>query len=138
MEKVDNVSKEVENLLKAFNGSIKSIALLDFEARFLYVNEIFQHRCGYSKEELLGKKVTMLKSGKHDDAFYKALWDELNTNQIYQAVFTNKNKSGTLYCDEQTIIPIGEVGSSQNFLVVGKDISQTITSELNNMAYSEI
>ncbi len=138
MEKVDNISEEIAILLRAFNDSIKSIALLDYETRFLYVNDIFQHRCGYGKEELLGNKVSLLKSGQHDTEFYKQLWDRVNTNQMYQAVFTNKNKAGTFYHDEQTIIPIGEAGKEQHFLVVGKDISNAIASELNSMSYESI
>jgi PAS domain S-box-containing protein len=131
MKELKGLTKDLQAFISTFDHSIKSIALLDFKTRFLYINEMYQSRSGYNKKELLGKKVSMLKSGIHDNLFYEKLWKTLDQNEIYQANFTNKNKEGSLYSDEQTIIPIGEKGKSQHYLIIGKDISQSISDELN-------
>lgn len=132
MNEFESLSQDIQNMIEVFGRSIKSIALLDYKARYLYTNEMYQERSGYTKEELLGRKVSLLKSGIHGKDFYEKLWDTLEHNEVYHAKFTNKNKKGSYYSDEQMIIPIGEKGITQNYLIIGKDISQSISEELSN------
>ena len=117
---------------------MKDIAIIDSKSRFVYANESYLNRAGYDKEELLGQKVSILKSGYHDDSFYKELWSTLNNNKNFNAIFTNKNKNGTLYHEEQTIIPIGEMSDYQNFLVIGVDSTSTIIQELDSLCLQDI
>lgn len=133
-----DIPKEALLIKELFESSMKDIAILDSNARFLYMNESYLNRTGYSKKELLGKKASILKSGFHDDSFYDALWKALKTHNNFNAVFTNKNKNGVLYHEEQTIIPIGQTEDSQTFLVVGTDCCSVINDELNALCVQDI
>lgn len=128
-----NIPNEIMVMNQLFENSIKDIAVIDNNSIFLYANESYLNRTGYTKVELLGKKASILKSGFHDKEFYDDLWKTLNSNKNFTAIFTNKNKNGSLYYEEQTIITIAESGESQSFLVIGVDSCDTITSELNSL-----
>lgn len=125
-------------IIELFENSIKDIAILDKDANFIYANESYLNRTGYTKEELIGQNAAILKSGKHNTVFYKNLWTSLSNNQNFNAVFTNKNKNGTLYYEEQIIIPITEVGEEQTYLVIGKDSSSEIVEQLNSICQQDI
>lgn len=131
-------TKDIELFLQLFNNSIKDIAIIDEECRFVYANQSYLDRTGYDKDELIGKRANILKSGYHDDSFYKKLWDNLNANKNFNAIFTNKNKNGTLYYEEQTIIPMGEVGENKHYLVIGVDSACDIADQLNNLCMQDI
>lgn len=125
-------------IIELFNNSIKDIAILDKDANFIYANESYLNRTGYTCEELMGQNVRILKSGKHNEKFYDNLWNTLEQNKNFNAIFTNKNKSGTLYYEEQVIIPITEEGEDQHYLVIGADSSSEIMNQLSSLCQEDI
>ena len=57
-----------------------------------YVNPAFEASTGYSRAEAIGKKPSIVKSGQHDSAFYKNLWQTILGGEVFRDVFVNRAK----------------------------------------------
>jgi len=116
-----------------------SILITDKKSKIIYVNNCFLDTTGYSKDEVIGKNASILKSGKMSKEFYENLRKKLNNGEIWQGKFINKNKKGALYTEETTIIPIGINKVIEAYVAVKEDISQELRSkqEIEELAYCD-
>ncbi len=72
------------------------------------VNKAFTQITGYSAAEAIGQTARLLHSGRHDDAFYAAMWEELQRTGTWQGEIWNKRKSGEVYAEWLTITAVQE------------------------------
>ncbi|MEJ2722206.1 MAG: SpoIIE family protein phosphatase, partial [bacterium] len=94
------------------------------------LNPSFERVTGYLEKELIGKTPRILKSGKHDKAFYKNMWDRILTGESYTGVVVNRKKNGELFYEMKTVTPIrDEDGEITAFLSIGKDITELKLAE---------
>ncbi|MRA52774.1 PAS domain-containing protein, partial [Escherichia coli] len=56
-----------------FDATQEGVLVTDAEQRIVHVNPAFSRITGYSSEEILGQHPGLLKSGRHDTAFYQSL-----------------------------------------------------------------
>ncbi|MDM8565649.1 PAS domain S-box protein [Candidatus Halobeggiatoa sp. HSG11] len=103
----------------------ESVFVTDIEGNIQWVNSAFTSIFGYSAEEAIGKKTSLLKSEQHDQAFYKRLWDTIKTGQVWREEIVNKSKSGQLINCEMIIKPIL---NAQGIITHFIGIEQNITS----------
>jgi len=75
----------------------EGIIITDANSNVIKVNQAFQKITGYSSEDLLGKKPSMLKSGKHDRKFYIAMWESINSTGSWQGEIWDRRKNGEIY-----------------------------------------
>ncbi len=61
------------------------------------VNEQFCRISGYSREELVGQRHSMLNSGFHSRDFWKEMYATLSKGGIWRAEVRNKRKDGSYY-----------------------------------------
>ena len=84
------------------------IAAVAFQARdgmvvtdaagvILQVNQAFMQVTGYSDEELVGKTLAVLNSGKHDAIFYRNLWEAIKREGRWEGRIWNRRKDGGIY-----------------------------------------
>lgn len=124
------LEEKSEVLISAFDASGDAIFITNKDAKIEFVNESFVRLTGFSRPELLGSKPSILKSGLHDDNFYKNLWQTILKGKTFRAVFINKNKKGQRYHQEQTITPIFNKSAEITYFVsISKDITQRIEEE---------
>ena len=89
-----------------------------------WVNPAFTRLTGYTAEEACGQNPRMLKSGHHDQAFYAALWETIQSGQVWHGETINRRKDGTLYTEEQTIAPVVDsAGQITHFIAIKHDIT---------------
>lgn len=123
-ERIKN-EQVVRNLLNAVEHAADCVIITDTSGKIQYVNNAFEYTTGYVKEEVLGKTPNILKSGKHDDAFYKELWLTILSGHVYRGEFINKKKNGELFVDDRTIAPVMDVnGIISHFVSTGRDVSE--------------
>ncbi|MBN1318728.1 MAG: SpoIIE family protein phosphatase, partial [Anaerolineales bacterium] len=80
---------------------------------------------GYTLEEAVGNTPRLLKSGHHDDAFYRDLWERISSGNHFRATVLNKKRDGTLFWVEQTITPlIDNENQITHYVSVIKDITE--------------
>ncbi|QEP42519.1 EAL domain-containing protein [Ectothiorhodospiraceae bacterium BW-2] len=88
---------------KVFERSTESIVVTDADNRILTVNDNFTTVTGYSREEAIGQTTALLKSGRHDHAFYESMYLALTHHEQWQGEIWNRRKNGELYLEWLTI-----------------------------------
>jgi len=124
------IEKERERLIAAIEQVDQTVFITNTEGSILYANPAFEKTTGYTREEAFGKNPTILKSNKHDDAFYKNMWDTLKRGEAWSSQIINRKKDGTLYTEEATISPVRDTsGTIINYVAVKRDITHQIEME---------
>jgi diguanylate cyclase (GGDEF)-like protein/PAS domain S-box-containing protein len=95
---------------RIFDHSEEAIMITDAQERILSVNSAFARITGYEPEEAIGETPRKFRSGRHDAAFYTALWDELKSTGHWQGELWDRRKDGEIY---PKWISIGSVRNPQ-------------------------
>lgn len=91
-------SQEFKRLFgEAFAGINQGVMITDANLRIERVNQAFTDVLGYTFDEVVGKTPTILCSGLQDPAFYKRMWDEINTHGHWRGELWNKRKNGEIF-----------------------------------------
>jgi diguanylate cyclase (GGDEF)-like protein/PAS domain S-box-containing protein len=121
-----------EWLLKtlAMDSAANGIVITDTRGIIESVNPAVTRMTGYSNEELVGQHTRLLKSGKHDETFYKQLWNTILDGRTWFGEITNRRKDGTLYYEEQHITPVlDDDGAIAHFIAIKQDVTARRTAE---------
>lgn len=126
--------KETEShlmlLSSAVEGAAESIVITDNQGVIRYVNPAFEKITGYSRKEARGANPRILKSGKHEDEFYRNLWDTVTGGEIWSGTLINRRKDGILYHEEATIFPVRDAcGMVTHYTKVAHDATEKIQLE---------
>lgn len=106
------------------------VIITDRNGDIEYVNPAFETTTGYSSDDAVGKKPSLLKSGRHGDVFYRDLWNSILNGNDFRYVFINKKKGGELFYTQQTITPLrDQEGEIRHFVSTAKDVTDQIRSE---------
>ncbi|MBS4099537.1 MAG: PAS domain S-box protein [Sulfuricella sp.] len=110
---------------KIFENSVEGIVITDENALILAVNPAFSTITGYSPAEVLGKTPALLKSGKHDAAFYQAMWAALSEEGKWSGEIWNKRKSGDIILEWLTITSVRDAhGHPRQYTGMFSDITE--------------
>ncbi len=132
LNRVVHVSRDItervkmqEQILALYSATEQSpvgVVITDLTGKIEYVNHQFTKMTQYNSEEVLGKTLSILKSGKHPAEFYKELWHTILTGKVWQGSICNKKKGGGLYWESQSISPIkNQKGQITQFVAVKID-----------------
>jgi diguanylate cyclase (GGDEF)-like protein/PAS domain S-box-containing protein len=107
------------------NNTLDGIVVTDPQGIIQQVNPSFTSITGYTKEEALGKTPRILKSDRHDQAFYKHMWDSLVTKGSWEGEIWNRRKNGETYPEWLSITAIKDAqGETTHYVGVFHDISE--------------
>jgi PAS domain S-box-containing protein len=121
---------ERERLLAAIQQAGESIFITDAKGAIQYVNPAFEAITGYKPQEVIGRFPSLLKSGKHDRAFYVDLWQTIARGKTWKGRIVNRRKDGSEYTEATTISPVRDAaGTIVNYVAVKRDISTTLLLE---------
>jgi diguanylate cyclase (GGDEF)-like protein/PAS domain S-box-containing protein len=94
------------------------------------VNPAFTRITGYAAAEVVGRDPRLLNSGRHDGAFYRAMWRALSATGRWQGEVWNRRKNGEVFPEWLSIAvlknPQGEV---TRYVAVFSDISRRKNDE---------
>ncbi|MFK2821968.1 PAS domain S-box protein [Arcobacter sp. YIC-80] len=108
-----------------YENTKEGIFITDLETRFLSVNKAFEDITGYKEEEVLHKKVKILKSNKHSKAFYNNLWSSIKSKGSWEGEITNRNKKGELFHQWVTINTVYDENNKPiNYISVFTDFTK--------------
>lgn len=128
--KEETTFAEDQQLMKLQNNALaataNAVVITDAEGAIVWVNRAFSKYTGYALEEAVGGQPgSLLKSGKHDAAFYSNMWETIRRGDIWQGEIINRRKDGTLYPEEMTITPMfNEVGVITHYIAIKQDVSE--------------
>jgi diguanylate cyclase (GGDEF)-like protein/PAS domain S-box-containing protein len=115
----------------ALNAAANAIAITDIDSKIEWVNRAFGKLTGYDAAEAIGRYPRdMIKSGKHDRAYYEELWQTITSGKVWHGEIVNRRKDGSLYHEEMTITPVAnEQGEITHFVAVKQDITDRVKAE---------
>jgi PAS domain S-box-containing protein len=111
-------------LSAAVEQSPSHIIITNTEGVIEYVNCRFTEVTGYTAEEAIGNKPSILKSGYHPREFYAHIWETLNSGLVWRGELLNRKKNGENYWEAASISPLkNSEGKITHFISVKEDIS---------------
>ena len=105
--------------------SAQSMFVTDAQGFFIHINQAFSDISGYCISDLINKKPSILKSGYHNEDYYKEMWRNINTTGTWSGEIWNKKKNGEIYLQLVNILAVvDESGVVSNYVANYTDISQ--------------
>lgn len=132
---------KMRKLSSALQQTGDAIAITDQNGIVEFVNPSFERITGYSSREIIGKSLCVLRSDKHDDAFFENLWKTISRGQVVNDIFINRKKDGSLYYEEKSISPLkDEQGNITHYISSGRDISERMETQerLHYLAHHDV
>jgi PAS domain S-box-containing protein len=121
------VEKERGLLATAIEQAAESVIISARPGTIQYVNPAFEQLSGFTRKEIVGKNFRILKSDRHDESFYKEMWDVISSGEIWSGHITNRMKDNTLCEFETKISPVRDSsGEVVNFVSVSRDVTQEV------------
>jgi diguanylate cyclase (GGDEF)-like protein/PAS domain S-box-containing protein len=134
--------KQFEQKLK-FSATVchaigEAIMVADASNHIVAINPAFTQLTGYTEQEAIGRSTKLLKSGRHDIAFYRDMWHKLEKTGRWQGEVWNRRKNGEEYFEWLMINTIYDsAGEVHQRIAIFSDITnqklaeQTIWKQAN-------
>ncbi len=139
-ERIESVQREseqlradaVQSLLQstALETAANAVLITDRAGRILWVNPAFTRLTGHPADKAIGNTPRILKSGRHDLAFYRQFWDTILSGQTWRGEFTNRRRDGTVYYDLHTVTPVRNASAEiTHFVGIMDDVTERKRAE---------
>ncbi len=122
----DRIETEEKLRLAAsvFTHTSDAITITRSDGTIIDVNEAFTRITGYSRDEALGQRPNLLSSGRHNKAFYKAMWRDLLDKGHWHGEIWNRRKNGEVFAEMLTINAVrGNHGVVEQYVALFSDIT---------------
>ncbi|MDD5390046.1 MAG: PAS domain S-box protein [Gallionellaceae bacterium] len=133
--------EKVRQAAVVFDNAQEGIIVTDRNARILAVNPAFCEITGYSEAEVLGKTPGSFKSGRHDAAFYQAMWGKLIETGRWQGEVWDRRRDGEVYPKWLSISAVRDAnGQTLRYVALFADITHLKESEarLEHLAHFDV
>lgn len=121
----------------AFESKV-AMLVTDSNKSILRVNKAFTDISGYTAEEVHGQTPRILKSDRHDDAFYAAMWNSVNNTGGWEGEIWNRRKNGQVYPEHIVISTVTNTdGIVTNYVASLNDVTQekAAADKIKNLAF---
>lgn len=98
------IDKKYQELHSQIDDNVIKVET-DLEGIITYASKPFCKISGYSHKELLGRNVNLLKHSNISSVFFEKLWNELQTNKIWEGEIKNQDRYGNSYWIKGVIFP---------------------------------
>ncbi len=112
-------------LAQALEHSGSSIIITNTSAVIEYVNAAFCTLTGYERSEVIGKKTSILNSGRQSSMFYQKLWQEIGSGKVWHRELVNRRKDGSNCPVLMSIAPIlNQYNQITHYIASQEDMSE--------------
>jgi diguanylate cyclase (GGDEF)-like protein/PAS domain S-box-containing protein len=143
-EDITQRKRSEESLLlaeKVFSNSGQAILITDPDGTIVSVNPAFTEITGYASAEALGQNPHMFSSGRHDKAFFAAMWGELKRSGIWTGEVWDRRKNGEIFPKWLTINAVVDASSGEitHYVAIFSDITERKENEarIEHLAYHD-
>jgi diguanylate cyclase (GGDEF)-like protein/PAS domain S-box-containing protein len=121
---------ELLRLSQAIEQSPASVIITGLDGRIEYVNHAFEQLSGYTREEVLGQKPALLRSGRTPPETYAALWAALSAGRNWTGELVNRHRDGREYVQTMNMAPVRDgQGQVTHYLAVQMDVTAQRNAE---------
>ncbi len=114
----------------AFDNIQEGILICDKDKKIIILNDALSSLTGYSKEELLGNRPNIFKSGQHDRMFYKKMWLDIKENGRWKGKVYDKTKDGEIIPFWLNIIALkNKRGEVSKYIAVHTSLKEIIDTQ---------
>ncbi|WP_428826346.1 EAL domain-containing protein [Azonexus sp. IMCC34842] len=107
-----------------FDNAHEGIMITDPQGRIVEVNTTFSELTGYTRAEAVGQTADLLKSGHHEDNFYRQMWLTIRDAGYWRGEVWNRKKSGEIFVELLTISTVrNRHGDISHFVGIFSDIT---------------
>lgn len=115
---------------RVFNNSSEGIMITNSKGIIVSVNSSFTRLTGYTQDEAIGERPSILHSGKQDVGFYINMWASIHEKGFWTGEIWNKRKGGEVFPEWLSISTIyDEKGETINYVGIFSDITDKKKSE---------
>jgi PAS domain S-box-containing protein len=121
--------REHQELLRTLDLHFK-VSMTDEKGFISYVNENFCTILGYSRDEVLGRPHSIIKSGVQSREFWAQMWGTISAGKPWRGEICNRGKDGGLHWVDAVIAPfLGNDGRVQRYVSIGTNITASKAAE---------
>ncbi|UVL84180.1 EAL domain-containing protein [Pseudomonas sp. B21-028] len=118
-----------------FDCTREGVLVTDRSGLIVHVNRAFMAITGYDRDEVLGRRPNLFKSGRHGPDFYRQMFASLSGRGEWSGEIWNRRKSGEIFPQWQTIRAlVDDNGQVSQYVAVFSDIS-AIKNSQHELAY---
>ena len=123
------IEADLQVAATAFEAQV-GIIVTDASTEILRVNQAFTEDTGYTAAEAVGRTPRMFKSGRHDAAFYAAMWESIRRTGAWQGEIWDRRKNGEIYPKWMTITAVkGPDGVASHYVGTQFDLTDRKAAE---------
>ncbi len=112
-------------LVAALESAGDGVMVTDLQGTIIHVNRALEQLSGYARDELIGKKPSLFKSGVHAPGDYRKLWDTVLARRPWQGELTNRRKDGRHVEVSLTVSPVLDArGQLTHLTGILRDVSE--------------
>jgi diguanylate cyclase (GGDEF)-like protein/PAS domain S-box-containing protein len=113
-----------------FLNATEAVIVTDADTRILRVNPAFEHMSGFSASTVVGRKTSMLRSGRQSADVYQDMWLSIKETGRWQGELSNRHATGLYYTVMSTITALhADNGTVTGYMAVQTDISRLLSAE---------
>jgi len=123
---------------KILGATSEGVLVTDLEGNILDANEAMASMSEFSREELVGRKPSILSSDRHEEAFYREMWDSLREKGSWKGEIWDRRKGGEIFPALLTINSIyDDEGRRTHYVGIATEITRLKKTEerLHRLAY---
>lgn len=103
----------------------EAMVVTDPHGVVLDINPAFSEITGYAANEIIGRRLNVLSSGRHDREFYRAMWEDLHAKGGWSGDIYNIRKNGEEFIERLTITTsYNEDGAVENYIGLFTDVTR--------------
>src|SRR5690606_10313272 len=89
--------------MMVFRHSGEAMVVTDPDGVLISANPAFTRITGYEESEVVGRKLNILSSGRHDQQFYQAMWASIKASGSWEGDIWNRRKNGEIYAERLVV-----------------------------------
>ena len=125
------VEEERARLVSAVASAAEAVVITNpATGVIVYANPAFEQMTGYEKDEIIGRTLHFLESGKLGEEFYAGLRESLAKDGVWNGRLINRRKNGALYYEDCTVSPVKDSkGEIVNYVYIKRDVTDKLRFE---------
>lgn len=131
-------TRELTIFKRVMEGTGEGVLITGIDGTIQQANQAFREMTGYEEHELVGRNPRILKSGRHDEAFFAAMRESIRDSGRWSGEVWNSRKNGEEFPVLLSIDTIrDEAGEPIRYVGISADIGKLKEAEksLNRLAF---